>query len=271
MTALLRAEARKVLAGRLWWGLLVPVAVLAAVLNLFAVVVGGGLDELAGDGGASLVAGSLAYALALTYVFAGLHGVVATAGEFRHRTITTSYLTAPSRGGVLAAKAVVAAVVGVGYALVTAVIGLLAGLAGPGLGRDPATLAGVAAVGCVVAALWGVLGTALGTLMSNQVTAVVAVLVYVLLAENLLALLLRAGDAQPLAFLDTYLPVNAADVALYGVPAPALAGEAGPELVGLLAGVTEPLPWAGALLVLAGWTAAAVAAARLVGDRRDIS
>ena len=68
MTALLpplRAEWRRVASTRLWWGLLIPVAVLALLVNLFGGLLG---DEAGGD--VPVLPASVAFTLTLTVVFA---------------------------------------------------------------------------------------------------------------------------------------------------------------------------------------------------------
>ncbi|WP_346276078.1 hypothetical protein [Pseudonocardia sp.] len=271
MGRLLRAEVRKTFSTKLWWALLVPVALLSIVINLF-----GGLFAAAipnKGAGLPLLLGSLAYALGLTGVFAACYGVVAMAAEFRHRTITTTYLTEPRRGRVLLAKMATSAAVGALYAAVVALVGVLAGLAGQG-GAAPAVdqLLAVSAIGMAVAALWSALGSALGTVISNQVSGLVGILVYLLLGELLISALLNSADSDVVPQLTSYLPGNAGDVAIYDIPAHVLAGsDLGPTVVETLAGVTAPPPWWGALLVLAAWVAAVAATGWVVGARRDVT
>ncbi|MHA6793021.1 hypothetical protein ACVGVM_05775 [Pseudonocardia bannensis] len=278
MPGLLRAEARKIASTRLWWALLIPVSLLTVSINLFGSFVGMGLGDLGGDPSPVLLA-SLAYALGLTGVFAAVHGIVSAAGEFRHRTITTTYLASGGRGRVLVAKMLAAGVVGVGYAATAVLLGLVAGLIGQGDAWPPAlgALATVAGTGLLVCWLWSVIGVALGTVLTNQVAVLVLGLVYILAGENVLSVALTSGGdrlVEPSAFarLAAYLPVNAGDVALYDLPARELAGERyGPLVVEQLVGVAEPPPGWVALLVLAVWAAAAAATGWVVGGRRDVT
>jgi ABC-2 type transport system permease protein len=270
MSGLIRGEFRKAFSTKLWWALLIPVVVLAALVNLFGGLFTAALAEEGAD--LPILLGSLAYSLSLTSVFAALYGIVTAAGEFRHRTVTTTYLTARGRGRVLAAKSVSTAAFGALYAGATVVVGTVAGLAGQSGMPDVGSLAAVTGIGIAVAALWAVLGTALGTVISNQVTVLVVALVYMLAGELLLSVLLTRSDSDAVTRLAAYLPVNAGDVAVYDVAGRALLGPAGSaQFVELLAGVTAPPPWWGGLLVLAGWTAAAAATGYVVGGRRDIS
>jgi ABC-type transport system involved in multi-copper enzyme maturation permease subunit len=272
VTGLLRAELRKTTSTRLWWGLFIPAGLLSVLINVF-----GGLFTAAipvEEGRLPLLIGSLAYALGLTTVFAMVQGIVSAAAEFRHRTITTTYLTSARRSPVLLAKMATSALVGMVYALATVVLGVLAGLVGEAGSAfpTPGTLLAVTLIGMAVCALWGALGTALGTAVSNQVSALVGALVYVLLGELLISALLRNADSLDVRRLSAYLPGNAGDVAIYDIPARVLAGpDIGPVVVETLANVTAPPPWWGALLVLLAWTAAMAATAWVVADRRDVT
>lgn len=264
----LRAELRRVASTRLWWALLVPVVLQALLVNLS----GGLLGDSGGE--RRLLLAPIAFTLTLTVVFAAVHGAVAAAGEFRHRTVSTTYVTAGGRGRVLVAKLAAAGCVGALYAAVAVLLGVAAGLAVAGSGRPPEVgpLAALTAVGVVVAALWGAIGAALGTLLANQVGALVALLVYLQIGELVLSAVLNDADSPVLARLTAYLPGNAGDVAVYDAPAEALAGPTfGARVVEELAGVTAPPPWWGALAVLAAWAVLAVVAAWVVGGRRDIT
>jgi ABC-2 type transport system permease protein len=263
----LRAEFRRVASTRLWWALLVPVVVLAAVVNLFGGLLGGAVGDL------PVLLASVAFTLTLVAVFAGVYGTVTAAGEFRHRTVTTAYLAAGGRGRVLVGKLVAAAAVGAVYALAGAVVGTAAGLAGQRAGRMPplGELLAVTGIGVAVAALWGVIGAALGVVLANQVGALVALLVYLQVGELVLAAALNNAGSRAAARLTPYLPGNAGDVAIYDLPAHALGGAFGDQVVEQLAGVTDPPPWWGALAVLAGWATLVAVVAWTVGDRRDIT
>ncbi|WP_345602950.1 hypothetical protein [Pseudonocardia adelaidensis] len=271
VAAPVRAEFRKVVSTRLWWGLLIPVALLSSTINLFGGAFTAAFDEAER---LPLLLGSLAYALGLTSVFAAVHGVAAAAGEHRHRTITTTYLTTRGRAPVLLAKMLVSAGVGACYAIATVVTGVLAGtvadagVAFPGV----APLAATALIGVAVSALWGALGAAFGTAVSNQVSALVALLLYLMAGELLVGALLDGAESRSVRALSSYLPGNAGEVAVYGIPVNEIAGPVtGPQVVELLAGVTSPPGWGVALVVLAAWTAVVGAVGWLVAARRDIT
>lgn len=271
MGGLLRAELVKTTSTKLWWGLLIPVVLLAMIINVF-----GGLFTAAIPaemGRIPLLIGSLAFALGYTTVFAMVFGIVTAAGEFRHRTITTTYLVTPRRWPVLVAKMVVAGAVGMFYALVTVVVGVLAGLAGEAGAAFPTagSLLAVTLIGMAVCGLWGVLGAALGTATANQVGALVASLVYLMAGELLLTVLLASSDSYDVQRLVAFLPGKAGVVAIYDLPAQVLAGSGSRDMVEIVTLTTAPPPWWGALLILAAWTGAAAATAWVMAGRRDVS
>lgn len=127
--------------------------------------------------------------------FALLFGLVGVAGEYRHGTITPTFLATPVRHRVLTAKLIAYAgaglVLGVFTVLLTFAIAL-PWLAAKSVDYDLADrdvvlfLVGVLAT----AALWGALGVAFGSVVPNQVGAVVTTLVWMLIVENIVAGLL---------------------------------------------------------------------------------
>ncbi len=268
MRNLLRAEWRKATSTRLWWALLIPVAAVSVLVDAVGGVFTG---AVAGVGAPSLLPVSLAAALSLTSPFPVLFGVLTAAGEFRHRTITTTYLLTPHRGAVQAAKSIVAAATGAGYALVAALVGIPAGLIARSAGPDWGVLLAVTAVGVAVWALWAVLGVGVGMLVPNLAGALAGTLVYLLVGELLVSLLLNRAESVLVARLSSYLPGNAGDVALYDLPARAQAGDAGRRVVEILAGVTQPPPWWGGLITLAVWTALVAAGGWALARRRDVT
>jgi ABC-2 type transport system permease protein len=134
-------------------------------------------------------------------------GVTVTAGEYRHGTITATFLVAPRRERVLLAKLVTALMLGFAFAAAGVVVNVVVGwLALEAKGADVSPfdgsvveILGATLLGC---ALWSALGAAIGAVTRNQVTAIVAAVVWFLIAEPLFRELLdHYGDYLPGAAL----------------------------------------------------------------------
>jgi ABC-2 type transport system permease protein len=175
-----------------------------------------------------------------------LFGAVAATGEFRHRTLAPAVLIAPDRLRLLlariAAYALTALALAAAMALITLALGipLLAGEKGPDL--TTSDYVDLLAGGLIVATLAAALGVAFGTLVRNQVFAVIAILVWVTILEPLTGL------------IDDRLP----DYAL------------GSTLTRVAQGGDETMGFASAVLVLLAWAAVFLVAAALVDQRRDV-
>jgi ABC-2 type transport system permease protein len=118
-----------------------------------------------------------------------LLGGVAFTQEFRYGTVTSTYLVEPRRTRILVAKWVNLALVGVVVTTLTLIVSVpfsaaLIGFRGGEVSLG-ATFWKMAAAGFVVMAVFGVIGVAIGALVRNQITAVVAVLVWMLAVEQL--------------------------------------------------------------------------------------
>jgi hypothetical protein len=127
--------------------------------------------------------------------FTLLFGIVGMTGEYRHATITHTFLGTPVRERVVAAKVITYA----GAGLLLGLFALLVtfAMALPWLAAkdaDPTLLdreVGLFLVGALAAAaLWGALGSAFGSVMPNQVGAIVVALLWLLIVEHILTGLL---------------------------------------------------------------------------------
>ncbi|MEO6822537.1 MAG: hypothetical protein ABI468_08905 [Candidatus Nanopelagicales bacterium] len=136
------------------------------------------------------------------HLFALMLGILGMTQEFRFQTITSTLLAAPRRGKVVIAKMSGYAIVGAVYAVIGIVLGYLMAFGLLLFSSHAAisagsllAIAGGAILGC---ALYAILGVAVGTLVRNQVAAVVGALVWVVLVEALLVSLLpRVGKWLP--------------------------------------------------------------------------
>jgi hypothetical protein len=122
-----------------------------------------------------------------------LFGAVGATGEFRHRTLAPAVLIAPDRMRLvlarLAAYALTALLVGVIIAAVVIVIGLalLGGEPGPQLSGDDYVK--LAAGGVIAVVMAAAIGVGVGTLVRNQVAAVVGALVWLSILEPLVGVI----------------------------------------------------------------------------------
>jgi ABC-2 type transport system permease protein len=202
MTALLAAEGRRLLSTKIWlWALLAAFGTggFVALLGL----VGPenfdpplpGLDTAEGTRLVLGMVGLLAFIPALL-------GTTAVTSEYRHQTITFTYLFAPKRWTVLAAKLGVYGIGGLAYGLVvvvTAGTGLVTAtlLHGTSLGLPTGALIGLFARIAVLMAVYTVLGAAFGALLRNQVAAVLVVGIYLYMGEPVLLLVPGVNAVYP--------------------------------------------------------------------------
>jgi ABC-2 type transport system permease protein len=250
MIRLIRAEFTKLATTRLIYGM-------AAAMAAFAVLVVAA-NILGVEGAPPLSADSLPiFVSAPVSLLSGaalLLGSLGMGGEFRHQTVTQTFLVTPDRGRVVAAKLVAYPLAGIALALVT--LAFTAALATgwlaatgitPSLPEPVAYALGHVLLGAVLAAgLCALVGVGVAALVRNQVAALVGVAVWVLLVEGLLMSLLHAPSS-----LAKWLPSAAAA---------ALTNPGGGQLSRL----------AGSLLLAGYALALAVVGTRLV-VRRDIT
>lgn len=177
-----------------------------------------------------------------------IFGIVSVAGEYRHKTITDTYLACPRRGRVIGAKLAVCASAGLANGVVLAAVALLATMAvfgaKGGTVHPDAELWRTLAGGIVWNGLFAAIGVAVGALIRNPATAIAAALAWIALVEGLVGQLV-GGWARWLPFA---------------------AGQA----VGRLPGGTLLPQWAGGAVLLA-YTAVLAAVALFTSVRRDVT
>ena len=182
-------------------------------------------------------------------VFSALAGVMLVTGEYRFGTIRPTFLFAPRRSRVLVAKLAAGLLAGIIFGVAGEGLGFGIGyaiLAGRGItyalngGQTALLLLGTLAG----AAVWGTIGVGLGTILRNQVGAVIGLLAWGFVVENLLFAFVPS--------VGRFAPVHAGD---------ALTGLTTNHLLPAAAGGAILIVWAGGL-ALAGIALAA---------RRDVN
>ena len=124
-------------------------------------------------------------------VFVLILGIIGMTGEYRHMTITSTFLATPRRGQVILAKSVTYAILGALIAVANvAVVVVLAMITLAGKEHAPleSGTIGMVLFGVTLGmAIYAVLGVSIGALMKNQVGAIVTAIIWVFLVEALLS------------------------------------------------------------------------------------
>jgi ABC-2 type transport system permease protein len=187
MIDLLAAEILKLRTTRtMGWLLLAMVAITGlAVTGAFVLASNANLDLQSDHGVRTVLHVSASGAL-----FVLVLGAIISAGEYRHRTATDSFLTTPRRWRVVTAKLVTAAGAGVVFGALSAGSALaiaahLYALKGYTFPLSSSEAWQILAGAILYASLLGALGAATGSLVRNQVAVIVGWLVWLLLAENI--------------------------------------------------------------------------------------
>jgi ABC-2 type transport system permease protein len=244
--SIIASEFRKLTTIRGPWLLLAagPLLVVAGVTGL--VQSGGNVHDPA------VQSKALAH-VALAALFTLIFGILAVAGEYRHRTVTDTFLSFPRRGRVVAAKLAVYGSAGAAAGLVSSGVAI-AVTAAWWAGKDGSfhlsgagtwqTLGGGVAVNVAFAAI----GVGVGALVHNLAAAIAAALAWIALVEGIAGQLLGSGLAR-------WLPFYASEAL----------GRAN------VTGTARLLPEWGGGLVLAGYAAAFATAAIVTTLRRDVT
>ncbi|MET0136063.1 MAG: ABC transporter permease, partial [Kibdelosporangium sp.] len=202
MTALLAAEARRLLSTKIWLWALIAAFGTGAFVALLALVGPQNFDPpMPGTDTPQGIQALLGMTGLLAFVPA-LLGTTAVTSEYRHQTISCTYLFAPKRWTVLAAKLGVYGIGGLLYGLVavtTAGAGIAAATVvhGSSLGVPASTLVLLLARIAALMAVYTLLGTAFGALLRNQVTALLTIGLYFYMGEPLLLLIPGVNALYP--------------------------------------------------------------------------
>jgi ABC-2 type transport system permease protein len=267
MTAAVRAEFRKFFTTRMWWGMAIAIFLLGIALAvafgfIYTITPDPNDPNPAPTGTPLQIANSVYTAgLGVGYLLTLTIGVMQIGSEYRHKTITSTFLGTPKRAEVMGAKVIALLGIGAIYGVISLVGSVVAGaIVLNARGFAPFPEAGVfrtLALSLLVLGLWALVGLGAGILIPNQVA----------------ALLISVGVAwivEPLAgfglsfwtwgreHIVPYLPSQATSAMVSGVT------QGGGRDVHLLA-------WWGGALVLAAYAAAMAGFGSWRTVRADIS
>jgi len=246
MRALIAAEFLKLRTVRSPW-LVLGAAQLLVIAGISGLVISNGpaLHE-------TQQAGALAH-VGLTSVITLIFGILAVASEYRHQTITDTYLSTPRRDRVIQAKLIVYVLVGGLSGVVASAAGLVtaaAWWASKGTSFSWSDTGMWQTIGGSIAwnAAFAAIGVGLGALIRNLAGAIAIALAWIALIEGILSQLVGSVVSR-------WLPFNA------GLALGAGSRAAPADLLAR---------WAGGL-VLVAYTAAFAVAAVVATARRDVT
>jgi ABC-2 type transport system permease protein len=269
MGGAITAEFRKFFTTRMWWGMAIGVFLCGGALAVvYALLVAGsstqgpggpGGPRFPGLGNPTMVATVYTAGLSTAYLLTLTVGVMSIGSEYRHMTITSTFLATPKRVRVMIAKVVSLLGIGVFYGLV-----FLLGSVGVGASAialkgyspvpDVGTITRALALSLLVLGLWALIGLGAGILIPNQVAAILiavgAAWIVLPLAGFLLGLVSWGKAIVP------YLPSEATS---------AMAGQINTNTS------VELLSWWAGALVLVVYAAVLAGIGSLLTIRRDVT
>ncbi|MBB5805810.1 ABC-2 type transport system permease protein [Saccharothrix ecbatanensis] len=290
MGDLIKAEFRKTTTTGLWWGLMIPAVLMALGWSLGT----GAIFTSVGDVMSSSEAEDLTTMLGVdpsqwqlsvfgmtrsinvATIFPMIFGGLAISNEINRRTITTTFLTAPTRVSAMLAKMVVYIAWGAifGVAIVASVsIGI--GLTSNSNNLpDAGGWLALAAVGILSSILMTMFGVGVGALMTSVVGTTVVLILYMLLIENGLHFVLASQD---LSGIIGFLPNGAVNGLTGSVAASLFLSNAGVvpdelvEVVRAFAGALGAFDWWLSGLIFLVWTGLFFVGGWAATQRKDIT
>ena len=231
MISLIRSEFRKVFSTKLLFILIIS-AVAFALLQVFLLifVTPPGLEEANQLMNPQYIK-SITASAGSASIFLLILGIVAMSGEYRNQTITSTFLVTPVRWKVIVAKMATFAILAFFIAIllwlivsITAMLLLTTQDSAPFEWSGAFEILGGTVLGLV---LFGVLGVAIGSLITSQVAAIIIALIWFLIVEALLSVFFATfANWLPGGAFNAILQTNgnpeAIDADLLSVPVGAL-------------------------------------------------
>ncbi|MDN5789428.1 MAG: ABC transporter permease subunit [Micrococcales bacterium] len=242
MIPAIRSEFRKFFSTRLWWGLLIPVILGSGVFAWLSAFFFAGTEvgpgvTLPGLDDPEMVSSTYSAGLQISQVLLLAVGVLMIGTEYRHKTITSTFLAIPKRAKVMAAKVISLLALGAFYGVVGTLTSFGVGaaiIASKGYDILPDGALRTLVMSLLVLGLWALIGLGIGILIPSQVAALFVAVGFAWIVEPLLNLLFANQDwGKSIA---PYFPSSATEGMVGAVSSP---------------GTTTLVWWAAALVLLA--------------------
>lgn len=268
MLPAIKSEFRKYFTTRLWWGMAAGIAAAAALFTGFLAFVFIRLTPESGGPGmppmeiepVQLANSIYTAGLSVAYVLMLTIGVLQIGSEYRHKTISATFLTTPKRLQALNAKVVALIGISIVNGLISIVTAAVVGaVMMQALGADPFPSVEVfrtMALSLLVLAVWALIGLGIGILIPNQVAALIIAVGVAWIVEPIVSFGLSFWDwgAQHIV---QYLPTQATASAINTIDA--------------LAEGAARLPWWGGALTLLAYAAVLAGLGIWRAVREDVS
>jgi ABC-2 type transport system permease protein len=268
MTNAIKAEFRKFFTTRLWWGMAIAIFVagagLAVLFGFLLTQPPSAADAANGvpTGTPEQIANSVyTSGLQVGYLLLLVIGVMQIGSEYRHKTITSTFLGTPKRVEVMSAKVIALLGIGAIYGLISLVASVVAGaivLSSRGFDAFPTSAVfRTLALSLLVLGLWALIGLGAGILIPNQVAALLISVGVAWIVEPIAGVLLGLWTWGREHIVE-YLPTAASQAIVNGV------SQNGPD-------AAPRLEWWAGALVLAAYAAVLAGFGSWRTVRSDIS
>jgi len=267
VTRAVTAELRKFFTTRLWWGMAIAVFLTGAGFALlFALIFTSdaargpnaqGLPSTDIELARQVFTGGISFGYLLTLAI----GIMTIGSEYRHKTVTSTFLAIPRRTRVMVAKVVSLLIIGAGYGVLSLVGSVVTGaLVLSAKGHQPFADPAIwrtLALSLLVLGLWALIGLGVGILIPNQVAALLIAIGVAWIVKPILGAVI--GLTEWGRSITPYLPSQASNAML----STSSGGFNGPTV--------QVLSWWAGALVLAAYAAVMAGIGSWLTVRRDIS
>ncbi len=262
MTRAIKAELLKFFTTRMWWGMAIGVFILGAGFAALTAFLGANGPPTPGQQAPTLADPALVRSvytagLSVGYLLTLAIGVMTIGAEYRHKTVTSTFLTEPKRVKVMGAKIISLLGIGALYGAISLLGSVSVGatiIAIKGYSPFPdSSIWRTLALSLLVLGLWALIGLGAGILIPNQVAALLITIGAAFIVEPIVAVIFSFQSwGEGIA---PYFPSRASSAITAGVTQ----------------GDCKDLVWWAGALVLAGYAAVMAGIGSWLTVRRDIS